>query len=360
MSSSEEDEVISAHEEESGDEAEDAEAASSVEENEPEEDGEEEAGGAEKSFKELGLCDALCEACERVNWRAPTKVQLAAIPPALDGRDVIALAETGSGKTGAFALPILQNLMQNPQRNYALVLSPTRELAIQIAEHFSALGSSIGLSVAVIVGGVDMASQAITLAKRPHVIVATPGRLVSKLERASWKNPVKVEISASKYQTVDRLKQYYMFIPFKYKEAYLVHVLNEKAGNSVIIFCATCASVMKTGLMLRHLGFTSIALHGQMNQPARIGALNKFKSKDCSVEVYQSVEANLGSKLPAYLARNEDVMPLVEHVSQAMRQAAQKYKESNENGAGAKRRGGGGRGDEDDRKPRGGKKGRRF
>ncbi|KAI6220655.1 RNA helicase [Aphelenchoides fujianensis] len=315
MSSSEEDEVISAHEEESGDEAEDAEAASSVEENEPEEaegDGEEEAGDAQKSFKELGLCDALCEACERVNWRAPTKVQLAAIPPALDGRDVIALAETGSGKTGAFALPILQNLMQNPQRNYALVLSPTRELAIQIAEHFSALGSSIGLSVAV------------------------------------------VEISASKYQTVDRLKQYYMFIPFKYKasalssfpstslqEAYLVHVLNEKAGNSVIIFCATCASVMKTAFMLRHLGFTSIALHGQMNQ------------------VYQSVEANLGSKLPAYSARNEDVMPLVEHVSQAMRQAAQKYKESNENGAGAKRRGGG-RGDEDDRKPRGGKKGRRF
>ncbi|KAI6239245.1 RNA helicase [Aphelenchoides fujianensis] len=316
MSSSEEDEVISAHEEESGDEAEDAEVASSVEENETEdaeENGEEEARDAEKSFKELGLCDALCEACERVNWRAPTKVQLAAIPPALDGRDVIALAETGSGKTGAFALPILQNLMQNPQRNYALVLSPTRELAIQIAEHFSALGSSIGLSVAVVVGGVDMATQAITLAKRPHVIVGTKRSTASNSTTCSFRSSTR-------------------------HEAYLVHVLNEKAGNSVIIFCATCASVMKTAFMLRHLGFTSIALHGQMNQ---------------------SVEANLGSKLPAYPARSEDVMPLVEHVSQAMRQAAQKYKESNENGAGAKRRGDG-RGDEDDRRPRGGKKGRRF
>lgn len=78
------------------------------------------------------MCDALCEACERVGWKFPTKVQLAAIPPALENKDVIGLAETGSGKTGAFALPILNSLMDNPQRNYALVLAPTRELAIQV------------------------------------------------------------------------------------------------------------------------------------------------------------------------------------------------------------------------------------
>ncbi|KAI6199995.1 RNA helicase [Aphelenchoides besseyi] len=397
------------------------------------EDEEEAVNEDEKdSFEELGLSEPLCEACERVGWKAPTKVQIAAIPPALSGKDVIALAETGSGKTGAFALPILQNLMQNPQRNYALILSPTRELAIQIAEHFSALGTCIGLSVAVIVGGVDMATQAISLAKRPHVIVATPGRLVdhlentkgfhlrslkylvmdeadrilnmdfeaelekilkavpkqrntflfsatmtkkvSKLERASLKDPVKVEISSSKYQTVDRLKQYYVFIPLKYKEAYLVHILNEKAGNSVIIFCATCASVMKTAFMLRHLGFTSIALHGQMNQPARIGldianvdvVINydvPTNSKDYvhrvgrtaragksgtsitiitqyDVEVYQSVESNLGTKLPEYPIRNEDVMPLVEHVSQAIRFASQKYKETNESSGKRSARGG--------------------
>ncbi|KAI6189734.1 RNA helicase [Aphelenchoides bicaudatus] len=408
------------------------------------------------SFKELGLCEALCEACDRVGWKQPTNVQLAAIPPALAGKDVIGLAETGSGKTGAFALPILQTLMDDPQRIYALILAPTRELVIQISEHFTALGSAIGLSVAVIVGGVDMATQAISLAKRPHVIIATPGRLVDHLEntkgfnlrslkylvmdeadrilnmdfenelekilkavprdrhtylfsatmtkkarlliqgfiysriseRASLKDPVKLEVSSSKYQTVENLKQYYVFIPFKYKDAYLVHILNEKAGKSVIIFCATCASVMKTAFMLRYLGFTSIALHGQMNQPARIGALNKFKAKDCSVlvctdvasrgldikdvdivinfdvptnskdyihrvgrtaragksgvsitvvtqydvEIYQNVETNLGGKLPNYEIDQDAVMPLVEQVSQASRNAAIMCKRESDKG----------------------------
>jgi superfamily II DNA/RNA helicase len=97
------------------------------------------------------------------------------------GNDVIGLAQTGSGKTGAFALPILQGLMDKPQELYALVLSPTRELAIQIAEQFEALGSGIGLKSAVLVGGIDMMAQAIALAKRPHVIVGTPGRVVDHL-----------------------------------------------------------------------------------------------------------------------------------------------------------------------------------
>lgn len=94
---------------------------------------------------------------------------------------MIGLAQTGSGKTGAFALPILQGLMDKPQELYALVLSPTRELAIQIAEQFEALGSGIGLKTAVLVGGIDMMGQAIALAKRPHVIVGTPGRVVDHL-----------------------------------------------------------------------------------------------------------------------------------------------------------------------------------
>ena len=97
------------------------------------------------------------------------------------GKDVIGLAQTGSGKTGAFALPILQSLMEKPQELYALVLSPTRELAIQIAEQIEALGSGIGVKCAVLVGGIDMMAQAIALAKRPHVLVGTPGRVVDHL-----------------------------------------------------------------------------------------------------------------------------------------------------------------------------------
>jgi hypothetical protein len=94
---------------------------------------------------------------------------------------VIGLAQTGSGKTGAFSLPILQSLMDKPQEFFALVLSPTRELAIQIAEQIEALGAGIGVRCAVLVGGIDIMAQAIALAKRPHVVVGTPGRVVDHL-----------------------------------------------------------------------------------------------------------------------------------------------------------------------------------
>lgn len=97
------------------------------------------------------------------------------------GKDVIGLAQTGSGKTGAFSLPILQELIDKPQSHFALILSPTRELAIQIAEQVEALGSGVGVKCAVLVGGIDMMAQAIALGKRPHIIVGTPGRVVDHL-----------------------------------------------------------------------------------------------------------------------------------------------------------------------------------
>lgn len=194
---------------------------------------------------------------------------------ALTGRDVIGLAETGSGKTGAFALPILQALLDAPARMFALVLAPTRELAFQISDEFEALGVSIGLKTVVIVGGVDMMEQAIALARKPHVVIGTPGRIVDhltntkgfslksiqylvmdeadrmlsldfeeaidtilsslpregrktflfsatqtekvkKLQRASLVDPVRVEVS-EKYSTVSTLIQQHLFIPAKYK-----------------------------------------------------------------------------------------------------------------------------------------------
>jgi len=87
-----------------------------------------------------GVTDVLCETCETLKWKAPTKIQKEAIPVALQGKDIIGLAETGSGKTGAFAIPILQALLENPQRYFALILTPTRELAFQISEQIEALG----------------------------------------------------------------------------------------------------------------------------------------------------------------------------------------------------------------------------
>ena len=140
------------------------------------------------TFRSLGVEDVLCEACETLKWKTPTKIQREALPVALSGKDVIGLAETGSGKTGAFALPILQKLLETPQRLFALIMTPTRELAFQISEQFEALGATIGVKCCVIVGGIDMMTQAMMLAKKPHVIIATPGRLVDHLENTKGFN----------------------------------------------------------------------------------------------------------------------------------------------------------------------------
>lgn len=137
---------------------------------------------APDNWEGLGLVAPLCEATRRLGWNAPTEIQRASLVHALAGRDIIGLAETGSGKTGAFALPILQALLAAPQRLFAVCLAPTRELAFQIHESFEGLGSGIGLSSCCVVGGVDMVTQAIALAKRPHVVIGTPGRLVDHIE----------------------------------------------------------------------------------------------------------------------------------------------------------------------------------
>lgn len=134
------------------------------------------------TFKDLGVIEQLCEACTALGYKSPTPIQAQSVPLALQGRDLIGLAETGSGKTAAFALPILQALMEKPQSLFALIMAPTRELAYQTSQAFEALGSLISVRVAVLVGGLDMVSQAIALGKKPHIVVATPGRLLDHLE----------------------------------------------------------------------------------------------------------------------------------------------------------------------------------
>jgi len=405
---------------------------------------EEERQQEEKTFQDLGLDEELCQRCETLGWKKPTKIQCEAIPVALEGRDVIGLAETGSGKTGAFALPVLQALRDNPQRFFGLVLTPTRELAFQIAEQFELLGEKFGLKCAALVGGMDMVSQAVMIGKKPHIIIATPGRLVdhlentkgfnlrqlkylildeadrilnldfekevdkilsclpkdnrknmlfsatmtkkvAKLQRASLTDAVKVEVS-SKYQTVDKLKQYYCFIPEKQKDVYLVHLVKEMAGNSFIIFCSTCNATMKLALMLRSLGYGAVPLNGQMSQDKRSGMLKKFKQRNRNVliatdvasrgldiphvdvvinydipthskdyihrvgrtaragragkactfvsqydlELYLRIEQLLGRKMPKYETEEEVVMTLAESVAEAQRYATKELKEMEE------------------------------
>ncbi len=136
------------------------------------------------NFKDLGLCDWICKSTKAVGFKNPTDIQNACIPSILDGQNVMGCAQTGSGKTAAFALPILQKLSEDPYGIFCIILIPTRELAIQMNEQISALGASIGVRVSLIIGGMSIIEQGIELAKKPHFICATPGRLRHHLESA--------------------------------------------------------------------------------------------------------------------------------------------------------------------------------
>ncbi|CAE7179865.1 unnamed protein product [Rhizoctonia solani] len=133
------------------------------------------------TFASLGVKPSLVASLDAMSIRKPTSVQIGCLPSIISGRDCIGNAKTGSGKTMAFAIPILQKLSEDPYGIYALVLTPTRELAFQISEQFVVLGGSLNLRTAVIVGGMDMMEQALELGRRPHVVVATPGRLVDHM-----------------------------------------------------------------------------------------------------------------------------------------------------------------------------------
>lgn len=404
------------------------------------------------TWASLGLSDDMLKAVDAMGWTEPSEIQRESLPYTLQNRDVIGLAETGSGKTGAFAIPIVEALLDKPQPLFALVLAPTRELAFQISEQFEALGAAIGLKTAVIVGGMDLMDQAIMLMKRPHIVVATPGRIVdhlehtkgfnlrnlkflcmdeadrllnmdfekeidkildvipterrtflfsatmtskvAKLQRASLVDPVKIVVS-KKYQTVKGLRQTYIFCPAKYKDVYLCFVLNEMAGNSFMVFVATCEHAQRVALMLRNLGFGAIPLHGKMSQPKRLGALNKFRSGESKilvatdvasrgldiphvdvvanydvpthskdyihrvgrtaragrsgvaityvtqydVELFQRIEHLIDKKMSQYPTDREQVMILLERVTEAQRIAAMDVRDMRENDGGKKQRG---------------------
>ena len=135
-------------------------------------------GGGEASFRALGLSQWLSSNVIALGITKPTPVQRGCIPPILKGRDVIGTAQTGTGKTAAFALPDLQLLGNDPYGIFCLCLTPTRELATQISDQFVAFSAGMTLRCQVIVGGEDIRTQGSALMGRPHVVVATPGRLM--------------------------------------------------------------------------------------------------------------------------------------------------------------------------------------
>ena len=133
--------------------------------------------------------------------------------------------------------------------------------------------------------------------RRTMLFSATMTSKVEKLQRASLLNPVRVEVS-TKFQTPKKLLQSYLFIPAKYKDCYLTYLINEHAGQSILVFGATCNNVQRLALMLRNLGFPAICLHGQMSQPKRLGALTKFKAGGRDILICTDV-ASRGLDIPS-------------------------------------------------------------
>ncbi|KAI6105638.1 P-loop containing nucleoside triphosphate hydrolase protein [Pisolithus sp. B1] len=179
------------------------------------------------SFSEMGISPSLEAALRRMSILTPTEIQAACILPLLSGH-----AKTGSGKTIAFAIPIIQKLVADPYGIFALVLTPTRELAFQISEQFAVLGAATGIRTSVIVGGMDMMNQALELDTRPHVVVATPGRIVDHLKSSGggW------DLSRIKFLVLDEADR--LLAPtFAPELAYLFRCL--PAERQTCLFTAT-------------------------------------------------------------------------------------------------------------------------
>lgn len=321
------------------------------------------------SFGDLGLAEWAVETCKELGMKKPTPVQHHCVPRILSGQDVLGLAQTGSGKTAAFALPILHRLAQDPYGVFALVVTPTRELAYQLADQFRALGSCLNLRCAVVVGGMDMINQAQTLMQRPHVVIATPGRVKVLIQQnpeisavfsktkflvldeadrvldVGFEEELRVvfqclpknrqtllfsatmtsdlqtllELSANKayfyeayegFKTVESLKQQYIFVPKNVKDVYLLHILSkmEDMGiRSAMIFVSTCRSCHHLSLLLEELDLEAAALHSFKSQSLRLAALHRFKSGRVPVLLATDV-ASRGLDIPTVdLVINYDI-----------------------------------------------------
>ncbi|KAH9813237.1 P-loop containing nucleoside triphosphate hydrolase protein [Melampsora americana] len=192
------------------------------------------------SFQDLNVHSSLISALKSLSIHSPTEIQAKTIPDILNGRDCIGSSQTGSGKTIAFSIPILQGLAKDPSSCYALILTPTRELAFQISSQLKVLGSLAipGFSSTVIVGGIEMTSQAIELRKRPHVIIATPGRLVDHLkssdgEIGNW------DLKRCKFLVLDEADRM-LTSTFADPLAYLInHHLPPPSQRQTLLFTAT-------------------------------------------------------------------------------------------------------------------------
>lgn len=302
-------------------------------------------------FTDLKIIKPILDALQKEGYEKPTPIQQKAIPSILEKRDLLGTAQTGTGKTAAFAIPILQNLTerQGPKSNHikALILTPTRELAIQIEESFSAYGKNLPLRKLVIFGGVKQSSQEAALRRGVDILVATPGRLldfiaqgiislknleifvldeadrmldmgfvhdvkriikllpqrrqtlffsatmpteIQKLSDSILQNPVKVEVTPVS-STAETIKQSVYFVQKEDKLGLLTHILKDHVSDSVLVFSRTKHGADKIARALQANHISAEAIHGNKSQNARQNALNNFKSGKTRILVATDIAA---------------------------------------------------------------------
>ena len=304
-------------------------------------------------FEDLKIIEPILKALKEEKYSVPTSIQEKAIPHLLNGKDVLGSAQTGTGKTAAFAIPILQHLYldrqqhNSPRKINALIITPTRELAIQIEESFNTYGKYTGLKNTVIFGGVKQGQQTEALRKGVDILVATPGRLLDlmdqgyvklnnieyfvldeadrmldmgfindikkiiaklpakrqslffsatmpynivKLSRKILKDPVKVEASVVS-STADTIQQYLYYTNRSTKNNLLSHILKDRKIDQVLLFSRTKHGADRIVRNLKKEKITAAAIHGDKAQNNRQRALQQFKDGQIRVLVATDIAA---------------------------------------------------------------------
>ncbi len=305
------------------------------------------------SFEELNLIEPILKALKSEGYSEPTPIQIKAIPALLEGKDLLGCAQTGTGKTAAFAIPILQGLSSEQRSSSerrqikALIVAPTRELAIQISDSFKAYGKNLGLKTLVIYGGVTQHPQTRDLNSGVDILVATPGRLldlinqkfislknikyfvldeadlmldmgmlkdvrriitylpkfrqtmffsatmpteIGQLANSILNNPIRIDITPVS-STVDIIEQEVYFVDKVNKVNLLVHILKDNKLDSALVFSRTKHGANKIVTSLEKAGFTAQAIHGNKSQNARQLALNNFKERKTRILIATDIAA---------------------------------------------------------------------
>ncbi|GAA3974387.1 DEAD/DEAH box helicase [Mucilaginibacter dorajii] len=305
------------------------------------------------SFENLKLIEPILKALKTEGYTTPTPIQAQAIPIVLNHRDLLGCAQTGTGKTAAFALPTLQLLFQDRMAHKeqksikALVLTPTRELAIQIAESFTAYGKNTGLKNLVIFGGVSQNPQVDALRRGVDILIATPGRLldlmnqrfvhlehvkmlildeadrmldmgfvndvkkiiakvpakrqtlffsatmpaeITSLANTILTNPERIEVTPVS-STADTIQQALYYVQKNDKRSLLAHILKDKEIKTALVFTRTKHGADKVVKDLIRVGITAEAIHGNKSQNARQRALTNFKNRTTRVLIATDIAA---------------------------------------------------------------------